>query len=641
MEFATHPATPPFTPCLPPPSSSAVYSEPSQPLNSPETTSSRHSSDRSDASSPSSVAFTDSSTSASSSPLAPSCSSSATPDSRASRDSSDALPPNVAVKDGKCSVHDAYPPTQSPGNTSARVSFREKLFVILRLAREYIRHPPRLPILVNAVVIVTMTCGVFALLTGIYRVAFTSDDKRADLLEFSTQVLQAAGTVAALLLHPTRLVYLLRLVRWRPADVISLRKVFSRGDAAVAKPHERRHMAVVIGLLNIACVSQYGIFLCLCLRAPADRRIFPVVVFIFGAFGLGTVAGVYFLLCPLGRPLPAERADGALPAAPEAHKSSAGSADADRSTARGSPAEKARACGLWEISSRGRGDGVEERGSEGSERRARARVSCSALSCHLGSSPDHHPSLRLGSARLQSSRSQRSSSCHVDKRAVWQPRAPCAGAAQGSAAAQGAAATSDAPEWAGSLWGAADDCGIAARVALCCPCAFAWHLQRAGFGHPLFHALNLLLFLLGPPLVFTASARFMTNPTLHALTVAFGVAGALMGLLYGGYWRWKLRRTFDLPAQTWVCRHKAFSDFGAWVACPCCALCQEMRTVKAYGLRVVAPDAAQLEVIVTGGKGRVRSGSKSRAEQDSVTISVTTAPSILKMEIDGNNDAAC
>ncbi|CAI5518930.1 unnamed protein product [Closterium sp. Naga37s-1] len=480
-----------------------------------------------------------------------------------------------------------------------------------------------------------MACGVFALLTGIYRVAFTSDQKRADLLEFSMQVLQAAGTVAALLLHPTRLVYLLRLVRWRPSDVISLRKVFSRGDAAVAKPHERRHMAVVIGLLNIACVSQYGIFLCLCLRAPADRRIFPVLVFIFGAFGLGTVAGVYFLLCPLGRQLHVDAAP------PAAHKRSAGTADGDNSTARGSPAEKARACGLWGISSRGRGDGGEERGTEGSERRERASVSFSALSCHLWSSPDHRPSLRLGSARLQSSRSQRSSSCHVDKRAVWQPRASCAGDNQGSMAAQGAAVTNDAPEWAGSLWGVADDCGIAARVALCCPCAFARHLHRAGFGHPFFHALNLLLFLLAPPLVFTASARFMTNPALHALTVAFGVAGALMGLLYGGYWRWKLRRTFDLPAQTWVCGHKAFSDFGTWVACPCCALCQEMRTVKAYGLRVVAPDDAQLEVIVTGGKGEARSSSKGRAERDSVTISVTTAPCVLKMEIDGDSDRAC
>ncbi|CAI5947143.1 unnamed protein product [Closterium sp. NIES-65] len=570
-----------------------------------------------------------------------------------------------------------------------------------------------------------MACGVFALLTGIYRVAFTSDQKRADLLEFSMQVLQAAGTVAALLLHPTRLVYLLRLVRWRPSDVISLRKVFSRGDAAVAKPHERRHMAVVIGLLNIACVSQYGIFLCLCLHAPADRRIFPVLVFIFGAFGLGTVAGVYFLLCPLGRQLHVDAAP------PAAHKRSAGTADGDNSTARGSPAEKARTCGLWGISSRGRGDGGEERGTEGSERRERASVvralfpdeesgdgdspecagedgnsddadssssssgsgrdgrssnsnssssssseisgiggSCttdryrhiqrteshieacpplalppaalgphaypsspssqsfSALSCHLWSSPDHRPSLRLGSARLQSSHSQRSSSCHVDKRAVWQPRASCAGDNQGSMAAQGAAVTNDAPEWAGSLWGVADDCGIAARVALCCPCAFARHLHRAGFGHPFFHALNLLLFLLAPPLVFTASARFMTNPALHALTVAFGVAGALMGLLYGGYWRWKLRRTFDLPAQTWVCGHKAFSDFGTWVACPCCALCQEMRTVKAYGLRVVAPDDAQLEVIVTGGKGEARSSSKGRAERDSGLLSIAVAATL-------------
>ncbi|CAI7887723.1 unnamed protein product [Closterium sp. NIES-53] len=715
MEAATHPAAPPFTPCLPPPSSRAVKSEASRPLNSPETTSSRHSSDRSDASPSSSVEFTDSSTSATSSPLAPSCSST-TPESHASRDASDALPPEVAVKVGKCIGHNANPPTQPLGNTS----FREKLFASLRLSREYIRHPPRLPVLVNAVVIVTMACGVFALLTGIYRVAFTSDQKRADLLEFSTQVLQAAGTVAALLLHPTRLVYLLRLVRWRPSDVISLRKVFSRGDAAVAKPHERRHMAVVIGLLNIACVSQYGIFLCLCLRAPADRRSFPVLVFVFGAFGLGTVAGVYFLLCPLGRPLPV---DAAPPAAPEAHKRSAGTADGDNSTARGSPAEK-----LWGISSRGRGDRGEERGTEGSDRRERASVvrtlfpdeesgdgdspecagddgnsddadssssssgsgrdgrssssssssantssggSCttdryrhiqrteshieacpplalpaaalgphsspsspssrsfSALSCHLGSSPDHHPSLLLGSARLQSSRSQRSSSRHVDKRAVWQPHVLCAGAT----AAQGAAATNEAPEWAGLLWGVADDCEIAARMAFCCPCAFAQHLQRAGFGHPFFHALNLLLFLLGPPLVFTASARFMTNPALHALTVAFGVAGALMGLLYGGYWRWKLRRTFDLPAQTWMCGHKAFSDFGTWVACPCCALCQEMRTVKAYGLRVVAPDDAQLEVIVMGGTRGVRKSSKDWAEQDSVTISVTTAPCVLEIDI--------
>ncbi|GJP55449.1 hypothetical protein CLOM_g14393 [Closterium sp. NIES-68] len=702
-----------------PPSPSTAIAEPSllsSARDSPESTSVRHSSDCSDASPPpsssSSIAFSgsESSSSASSSPLT---TPSKSLDTHANGESSNALAPHIVVQDGKSLVQGANAPIQSPENKSTKALFREKLFAILRLARGYIRHPPHLPILVNVVVIVTMACGVFALLTGMYRMAFTSDRARADLLEFSSQVLQSAGTVAALLLHPTRLVYLLRLIRWRPSDVISLRKVFSRGDTAVAKPHERRHMAVVIGLLNVACISQYGIFLCLCLRAPDDRRLFPVLLFIFGAFGLGTVAGAYFLLCPLARPLPAESAGAAAP--PEAHKRGERAVDEDSRNARACPAEKdAHACGLGEVSSRARGDGGEEWGAGGRERRERAsvvralfrdeengdsgscagdeggsdgtdssssssssgstgssgrdssptdrycqaestdhRLSCPplalppsavlspsspssrAVSCHLAASP-HHPAHRLGSARLQRSRSQRSSSRHVDKRAVWQPRT----GEQNSATAARGVPASEVPEWAGSLCSAADDCGIAARVALCCPCAFAWHLHRAGFGHPLFHALNLLLFLLAPPLVFTASARYMTDPALRALTIGFGATGALMGLLYGGYWRWKLRRTFDLPANTWACGHKAFSDFGAWVACPCCALCQEMRTVEANGLRVVAPDDAQLEVIVTGGKGGVYSSSsgsssKGHAERDSVTVSVTKAPCVPRMELNG------
>lgn len=521
----------------------------------------------------------------------------------------------------------------------------------LRQFREYLRHPPHLPFLINITLISAMGCLIGALLTGVYRIAFSSRHERDAWMEFCTQVMQSAGTVAGLLLHPTRLVYLVRLIRWTPADIISLRKVLSRGPTTVAKPRERYHMAIVIGMLNFACISQYAIFLSLCLQPPSLMRIAITAPFVFGAFGVATLAGIYFVMSPLAR-LPADlgltcdsdvaddrvaewaalkSADAALgstvqgnaskapipsscsPTGVQVTDSNAEQSSSNSSSRDGSPTRSRLVNFLLPDGSDSDSDSCASSDSEvEAARQGQNPPACAALSAASCMPP---LSERLGSARFQLSRTQRGA--EVNKRALWQPTSE----------------DPEAPTWSGSLCSACEDGPVAAQVALCCCLSFGWHLNRVGFGSAAFHVINLVFFLFGPPIIFTASSRFIQSPGLRGVAIAIGCVGSLMGLLYGGFWRWKLRRTFDLPASRWACGHKAASDFAAWLVCPCFALCQEIGTAKRHSLQMVPPDESRLALVVGSG----RKGTKGRA---GVEVAEGGVASHCKVCLGGDGSAA-
>lgn len=58
----------------------------------------------------------------------------------------------------------------------------------------------------------------------------------------------------------------------------------------------------------------------------------------------------------------------------------------------------------------------------------------------------------------------------------------------------------------------------------------------------------------------------------------------VFGLLYGGFWRIRMRERYKLPAKTWCCGQPNMTDCTQWLFCSCCSLCQEVRTAEAFAV---------------------------------------------------------
>ncbi|GJN17305.1 hypothetical protein PR202_gb04362 [Eleusine coracana subsp. coracana] len=63
---------------------------------------------------------------------------------------------------------------------------------------------------------------------------------------------------------------------------------------------------------------------------------------------------------------------------------------------------------------------------------------------------------------------------------------------------------------------------------------------------------------------------------------AAGIVLCFLGLLYGGFWRIQMRKTFGLPRSRWFCGSASLTDYVQWLFCWPCALAQEVRTGNLY-----------------------------------------------------------
>ncbi|XP_020571700.1 uncharacterized protein LOC110018662 isoform X2 [Phalaenopsis equestris] len=88
-------------------------------------------------------------------------------------------------------------------------------------------------------------------------------------------------------------------LRWRPEDVLKLRKLYCKNG--LYKPNEWVHMMVVVFLLNVNCFAQYA--LCgLNLGYPRSKRpAIGVAICLSVSIGAPAFSAVYSMLSPLGR----------------------------------------------------------------------------------------------------------------------------------------------------------------------------------------------------------------------------------------------------------------------------------------------------------------------------------------------------
>ncbi|KAL9260566.1 PLANT CADMIUM RESISTANCE 7-like protein [Drosera capensis] len=143
------------------------------------------------------------------------------------------------------------------------------------------------------------------------------------------------------------------------------------------------------------------------------------------------------------------------------------------------------------------------------------------------------------------------------------------------------------PEWQGGLFDLMDDPKIACLSFSCPCCVYGWNMGRIHLGNS--HHLKLAF-------------------------LAVSIVFCVVGLLFGGHWRIKMKTMYDLPDTRMCCGSPNVADRLQWLFCPCCSLAQEARTIDFY------------EVIITDGNPPLGNGTNGNTWKPPPTAPPPTAP---------------
>lgn len=141
------------------------------------------------------------------------------------------------------------------------------------------------------------------------------------------------------------------------------------------------------------------------------------------------------------------------------------------------------------------------------------------------------------------------------------------------------------PEWEGGVFDCYDEPTISILAILCSPCVMGFNYERLGFGNRYVHIVTFFLLLGAPYMVFNLAAINIDNSYVRTSLGVTGIVLCAFSLLYGGFWRIRIRERYNLPSYTWCCNKPKASDCFLWLFCCFCSLCQEVRTAEAYDVR--------------------------------------------------------
>ncbi|KAL1290156.1 hypothetical protein HN51_058551 [Arachis hypogaea] len=144
----------------------------------------------------------------------------------------------------------------------------------------------------------------------------------------------------------------------------------------------------------------------------------------------------------------------------------------------------------------------------------------------------------------------------------------------------------DRPKWNGGIFDIWDDISLAYLSLFCTFCVFGWNMERLGFGNMYVHIATFILFCIAPFWIFTLAAVNIDDDKVRQGLVAIGIILCFLGLLYGGFWRIRMRKRFNLPAYKFCFGKPSVSDCTLWFCCWWCTLAQELRTANSYDLVV-------------------------------------------------------
>lgn len=168
-----------------------------------------------------------------------------------------------------------------------------------KMSQEWIRNPMNLALFVWIVCVAISGAFLFMVMTGMLNHAFPKKSQRDAWFEVNNQILNALFTLMCLYQHPKRIYHLVLLLKWRPEDVVKLRKIYCKNGTY--KPHEWAHMMVVVVLLNINCFAQYALCGLNLGYRRSERPPIGVGLCISVAIGAPAFAGIYSMLSPLGK----------------------------------------------------------------------------------------------------------------------------------------------------------------------------------------------------------------------------------------------------------------------------------------------------------------------------------------------------
>ncbi|KAJ0705189.1 putative PLAC8 motif-containing protein [Helianthus annuus] len=168
-----------------------------------------------------------------------------------------------------------------------------------KLAKEWIRNPMNMVLLIWIIVVAVSGAILFLVMTGMLNHALPRKTQRDAWFEVNNQILNALFTLMCLYQHPQRLYHLVLLIRWRKEDVTKLRKIYCKDGTY--KPHEWAHMLVVILLLNLNCLAQYALCGLNVGYRRSERPALGVGITVSIAIGAPAIAGVYCVVSPLGK----------------------------------------------------------------------------------------------------------------------------------------------------------------------------------------------------------------------------------------------------------------------------------------------------------------------------------------------------
>ncbi|XP_022153952.1 uncharacterized protein LOC111021340 [Momordica charantia] len=140
------------------------------------------------------------------------------------------------------------------------------------------------------------------------------------------------------------------------------------------------------------------------------------------------------------------------------------------------------------------------------------------------------------------------------------------------------------PQWSGGILDFWDDISLAYLSLFCSFCVFGWNMERLGFGNMYVHIVTFILFCMAPFWIFLLAAVNIDNGTVRTIMAIAGIILCVFGLLYGGFWRIRMRKRYNLPAYNFCFGKPAVADCSLWLFCCWCTLAQEARTGNSYDI---------------------------------------------------------
>ncbi|MQL94708.1 hypothetical protein Taro_027367 [Colocasia esculenta] len=216
------------------------------------------------------------------------------------------LPPFSFIRRSTGEGEGVSPSDPPPRGRRFRVLFVRKINWggMVRYAKNWVKKPKHVALLVWLAAVAACLVLMLLLLSGGLNHSIPESSRRKKWLEIDNQILNALFTIMCLYEHPRLVHYLVLLVRWSEKDVAELRRVYSR--KGVARPGERGHIAFVIALLHMTCLSQYALCGLYWGYTRFDRPDIGENLCLAVGVAAPVIAGVYIVYGPLGRKVAAQ-----------------------------------------------------------------------------------------------------------------------------------------------------------------------------------------------------------------------------------------------------------------------------------------------------------------------------------------------